>query len=1024
MPNFTPEQKCAIETDGTNIIVSAGAGSGKTAVLTSRVIRKLKEGVNISELLILTFTKAAAKEMKERIRNEIKEDPSLKAQLDLIDTAYITTFDSFALSIVKRYHYLIGVNNDIGISDNTLIMSKKEKILDEIFNDLYTSKDKLFLKLINDFCIKDDKDIRKYILNLDDKLDLKIEKEEYLDNYINNFFSDDFIEKSISKYTGLIKQKRDEIKEELEELSFLCDGDYYVKLKDSLSAFLNSDTYEEIKQNLNVKLPNLPRNTVDEIKIRKQNIADLLKKLEPLCLYTNTSEMKEKILLTLDYVTIILEIIKRLDANLKIVKQKNNLYDFSDIVKMSIDVIKCHEDVKEEIRDSFKEIMIDEYQDTNDLQEYFISLIQNQNVYMVGDIKQSIYRFRNANPDIFKNKYLMYADKKDGIKIDLNKNFRSRREVLDDINIIFKDLMDIDIGGADYQNGHEMVFGFSDYENHKSNQDYNMEILMYDDDKKYTKDEIEFFKVAYDIKTKIDNNYQIYDRKIGGYRSACYNDFCLLMDRSSSFAVAKKIFEYLKIPLTIIKDDVITASYDIAVIRNIILLITKDLKQEFDDEYKYLFVSLARSFIFEYKDELIFKIIKDNKIYDDEIIKRIRNIYDNNLSITEILNKIIDEFNLYENFIKLGNIHESLVRLEYLNSIAKTYENMGYDIFDFGDYLKEVKDKKYEIKLPAEKQGSGVKIMTIHASKGLEFSVCYFLGLYKEFNVKEMTEKFQYSNKYGIITPYYLNGIGKTIYNALIKNDYIKDEISEKIRLFYVALTRAKEKMIFILPHSDKKISINKRINFKRFADFIYALDLDKFISTFDYKDLNITKDYNLIKKENVQTTLNKVDEKISFQSVSLTLNEVKEQKFSKETNKIISESDAKSIKLGLMFHECLEYLDFVNPSLDSIKDSFLKNKIQEFLESDLLKNIGSAAIYKESEFRYLEDNIEYHGIIDLLIEYENYIDIIDYKLKNVSDDAYIKQLLGYKNYISMIKNKPINVYLYSIIDEKFIKID
>lgn len=1025
MPDFTVEQKQAINTDGTNIIVSAGAGSGKTAVLTTRVIRKLKEGVNINELLILTFTKAAANEMKERIRKTIKEDSSLNKQLNLIDSAYITTFDSFALSIVKKYHYLIGVNNDIGISDSTLIISKRESILDEIFDDLYISQNKLFLKLIDDFCVKDDKEIREYILNLDDKLNLKIDKRKYLGDYIETYFSSKFIDSCISEYILLIKEKQKEIKDELKDLFCLCDGDYYTKLEQSLESFLSSNTYEEIKQNLNVRMPSLPRNTDEEIKNKKQNISKVLEKLEDLCKYENNIEMKDKILLTLGYITIIIEIIKKLDSKLKSVKKENNLYEFSDIVRMSIDVVKNNEDVREEVKNAFKEIMIDEYQDTNDLQEYFISLIQNKNVYMVGDIKQSIYRFRNANPDIFKNKYLKYSNEDDGVKIDLNKNFRSRKEVLDDINLIFDDLMDINIGGADYKNGHRMVFGNLAYEESKPNQHYDMEVLLYDDDKKYTKDEIEFFKVAYDIKMKIDTNYQIYDKDIKGYRDICYNDFCILMDRSSSFTTAKKIFEYLSIPLTIIKDDTITSSYDVAVIRNIILLLIKDLKKEFDDEYKYLFMSLARSFIFEYSDDVIFKIIKDNTICDDEIIQKIRNIYMNNLSITELLNNIIREFNLYENFIKLGNIHESLVRLEYLNNIAKTHEDMGYDIYDFGEYLKEVKNKKYEIKLPSDKSnGEGVKIMTIHASKGLEFSICYFVGLYKEFNIREMSEKFNFSNKYGIITPYYQNGIGKTIYSALLKNDYIKEEISEKIRLFYVALTRAKEKMVFVLPSTDKKHDINRKMKFKSFADFIYALDLDKFISKFDYLELNITRDYNLIRKNNFQNSLNKIDEKINFQGVILSLDEVKEQKFSKDVNSIISKKDMENMSLGKQFHECLEYLDFLNPNFSMINNSFLKKKVQKFLESDLLKNISKATIYKESEFKYLDNNIEYHGILDLLIEYDDYIDIIDYKLKNVSDDAYIKQLLGYKKYINLIKKKDVNVYLYSIIDEKFMKID
>ena len=136
MPNWTKEQSDAINKDGTNIIVSAGAGSGKTAVLSERGLRKLKEGVNVNELLILTFTKAAAKEMKERIRKKIKKEPSLSSQLELIDSAYITTFDSYSLSVLKKYHYLLNLPKNIGITDSTLVQIKKEEILDNIFEEL------------------------------------------------------------------------------------------------------------------------------------------------------------------------------------------------------------------------------------------------------------------------------------------------------------------------------------------------------------------------------------------------------------------------------------------------------------------------------------------------------------------------------------------------------------------------------------------------------------------------------------------------------------------------------------------------------------------------------------------------------------------------------------------------------------------------------------------------------------------------------------------------------------------------
>ena len=166
MPSWTKEQNDAIYKSGTNIIVSAGAGSGKTAVLSERVLEKLKSGIHINELLILTFTKAAAAEMKERIRKKIKKNEELKDELNLIDSSYITTFDSFAMSIVKKYHYLLNVSKNISIIESSVIEIKKKEILDLIFDNYYKNKDDDFVTLINTFCIKDDSGIKNYILNM------------------------------------------------------------------------------------------------------------------------------------------------------------------------------------------------------------------------------------------------------------------------------------------------------------------------------------------------------------------------------------------------------------------------------------------------------------------------------------------------------------------------------------------------------------------------------------------------------------------------------------------------------------------------------------------------------------------------------------------------------------------------------------------------------------------------------------------------------------------------------------------
>ena len=216
MPTWTKEQSDAINFDHNNIIVSAGAGSGKTAVLTARVIRKLKEGMHINELLILTFTNAAAFEMKERIRKAIKKEPSLIGELQLIDEAYITTFDSYAMAIVKKYHYLLNVKPNITIIEDSIIQTQKELILDTIFEEQYQKEDPLFSKLINDFCIKDDSTIKKYILNIASKIALLSNKEEYLNTYLAKYLNQEKIDNDIITFEKLLLNKIQIIEDSLQ----------------------------------------------------------------------------------------------------------------------------------------------------------------------------------------------------------------------------------------------------------------------------------------------------------------------------------------------------------------------------------------------------------------------------------------------------------------------------------------------------------------------------------------------------------------------------------------------------------------------------------------------------------------------------------------------------------------------------------------------------------------------------------------------------------------------------------------
>ena len=1029
---WTDEQWNAIYDKGHNIIVSAGAGSGKTAVLSERVIENLKSGMSIKEVLLLTFTKAASLEMKTRIRNKIKKNPSLSKELSLIDEAYITTFDSFALSIVKKYHYILNISPNVSIIDGSLIRIKKKEILTNIFDKYYENRNEKFLKLISDFCIKDDKEIFESILSIYSKIDLKYNKNEYLDNYINEYFNIDRINNDIKDYEKLLMSKFEELDYLIEDMSYYTDSDYITNLRLSVSNLMHSKTYDEIVSNLSVEIPRLPKGSTDEVKEKKELVNDVIKNIKSLCIYKNREEIMSSILSTKEYKEVIIDILKDFDKYVMSYKYENDIYEFTDIANLAIKLVKENVSVKEELKSSFKEIMIDEYQDTNDLQEILINMISDNNVYMVGDIKQSIYRFRNANPDIFKEKYNKYSNHIGGEKIDLNKNFRSREEVLNNINLLFNKVMDESIGGADYIKSHQMIFGNKSYINKgKTIQNYDFELYSYIYDKKseYSKEEIEAFIIAKDILSKVKGNYQIFDKDTSVLRNAEYSDFVILMDRTTNFDLYKKIFLYLGIPLELYKDETMNEDTDIIVLNNLIKFTIKLDTGVYDKELEYLFTSVMRSFLCESTDEKIFDTIKNKTILTSPLANKVRKIKLNNKSSYEIINDLINEFDFYNKLITIGNESASSVKLNSILSNAKTTSSIGYDINSFSEYLDNVIKEKIDIKYTIHSGVSNsVKIMTIHKSKGLEFPICYFSGLYKPFNISDIKEKFTYSNKYGIITPYFDEGVAETIYKHLLKNDYLKEEISEKIRLFYVALTRAKEKMILVMPYEEivngkesDLVSSVVRSKYKSLLDIVTStlVSLTKYVTVIDYNKSGITKDYSLLIKKDFKSGIEKSTEVLNVNELLVENETLIDKHYSKENNKLITSDVKKNMKFGKYVHEVLEYFDLKKKDYSYIKDEFIKNKIISFSNLPIFDNVNEANIFHEYEFIYTLNNTKYHGVIDLMLEYPSHIDIIDYKLSDVTDINYISQLNGYKEYISSITKKPVNVYLYSIINEK-----
>ena len=429
---WTNEQKEAIYTEGTNIIVSAGAGSGKTAVLTERVLEKVKKGISVDNLLILTFTKMAAKEMKERIGDKLKKE-GLTSELAKLDTADITTFDAYALSVVKKYHYYLNVSKDINIIDGSVITLYKRKILKDIFEELYEENNHEFIDFIQEYCIKDDKDIFEFILNINSKLDLKTNKREYLDNYINTVYDEVKIDNDIDNYIKVILKLISNINDYLE---YIDDDDYLAKLYDVISPLLSAKSYDDIKSNISIKLPIL-RGASDITREYRDKIKSTIDEIKKLTTYDSYDDIKRGILSTKGNAKVIIDIIKKLDDITYNYKVKYNSYEYSDISALAIKLVRDNKEIREEIKNNLNEILIDEYQDTSPLViEILLNFLQTRKkkniIGFFGDSMQSIYETGVGDIDRYIEQCIV-------VKVIKEQNRRNPQSVIDIANALRTD---------------------------------------------------------------------------------------------------------------------------------------------------------------------------------------------------------------------------------------------------------------------------------------------------------------------------------------------------------------------------------------------------------------------------------------------------------------------------------------------------------------------------------------------------------------------------------------------------------
>ncbi len=905
--DWTNEQKDAIYKKGSNILVAAAAGSGKTAVLVERIIQKIiNDGVDIDKLLVVTFTNAAASEMRERILEaiyrKIDEDPdneNLQKQIILLGKSNICTIHSFCLDVIKNNFFEIDLSANFRIGTEEEIELLKQEVLEDFFEELYEDDDKNFAKLVDTYTgYKGDEPLKEIVLKIHRFMQSAPFPNEWLTSKIAMFEQNNEVDFSKSVWGKiLLKNLKEEIIDginslklvrnklekysELEKYKITIESDIEI-LKELYDATEQSwDNAYMIAKNMKFKSWPIDKKIEMEIKDEAKNSRDIVKNklmkiIKNILVYDSNSAYND-IYSMYEILSILKDVIIKFDSKFQNKKRERNIIDFNDIEHYALNIlVKKDEsgkyvptDVAKKYQEKFEEIAIDEYQDSNQVQEYILnSVSRNNNLFMVGDVKQSIYKFRQACPELFLDKYERYSldGNSNGLKIQLFKNFRSRQNVLNITNNIFKTIMsktlgDIDYSeeeylnlGADYEESHENILDIAELdiidlkedngilqetESHESEEENNSQEnneIEYDENvRMLEKDEIEAQFVARRIQEIISSKVQIKDKNVG-YRDVTYKDIVILLRSTSKIApIYEKTLIKNNIPVFSDSSNEYLDTIEIQTIINVL----KILDNPIDD---ISLVSVLRSEIGGFTDNEIVEIrlcnrestfyesiltakekltgnLKEKVIKFLDIIDTWRKESDY-LSLAELIWKIYLDTGYY-NYV--GLMPNGLLRqanLKMLFERAKEYEKTSFKgLFNFIMFVERLRNANNDMasaKIIGENENV-VRIMSIHKSKGLEFPIVFLSGTSKKINLQDLNSNLLLHQDLGI-GPQYINYEKMVEYSTSAK-DAIKivskeEAISEEMRVLYVALTRAKEKLIITgtLKDYDKDIEKKKEL--------------------------------------------------------------------------------------------------------------------------------------------------------------------------------------------------------------------
>lgn len=950
---FTPEQQRVIELHNSNILVSAAAGSGKTAVLVERIIRMICDGehpADIDRLLIVTFTNAAAAEMRERIAAGIiarlEADPGnehIQKQSALLHNAQITTIDSFSLFLIRNHFNEIGLDPDFRVADEGEIKLLQQEVLAQLLEDAYAGQfvpeaPEQFHACVEYFCPGGRESVlEQHILNLSRYAGSFPWPAEWLEERKNDYAAGDMealVHSDYGQYlTERVNRTVEGCLEKLREVKRLCelpDGPYmYGELTEAEIEQLErltscKDLEEQAAKVPAVTFARLPSKKDDSVDPAKRELAkairnsvkDTLSDLSESYFKTPLELAVEQGKACREPLRMLLDLVLEFDRRLLAAKQERHLIDFSDMEHYALQILLKREKVEEtgsigtdraktkyrivpsdvamEYRQYFQEILIDEYQDSNLVQEYLLSAISGEaeghyNRFMVGDVKQSIYKFRLARPELFLEKYDTYQETGDLCRIDLAKNFRSRIQVVDAVNDVFSRIMSREIGGIAYDDKAALYPGAV----YPAQEDpaYGSELLLIRKPEKGEREEsgigeqhaegagvlvdydnvrqLEALAIAARIK-QLKGSLQVMEKSAGELRPVRYSDMVILLRTTSGWDEEfKKILEQQGIPVYITSKTGYFGALEVQELLQF-LRVLDNPRQDIPlfGVMQSVFGGFTQEEIAQIRSggeghsrkrmtlyEALKEVAQSGRTVEegeeisagesageeaelsqkaDTFLQRIGHYRDLTpfTSIRDLLQRILDDYDYLNYVTALPAGSKRRANVEMLLTKASAFEKTSYfGLFHFIRYMEQL--EKYDVDYgeadTLDENADVVRIMSIHKSKGLEFPVVFVSGLSKRFNMQDANQSLIVDMDLGVAVDY-VDSVrrikNKTLRRTVLSAKMKEDNLAEELRVLYVALTRAREKLILtaVLDKADEKwelaqMTVQERLTYLDFCE-------------------------------------------------------------------------------------------------------------------------------------------------------------------------------------------------------------